>query len=247
MSFLQLPNNKFLVIDTIVLKPKMKEAIDKLTNHGLDIEAVVATHPFHTLGFRAFYQSYPNVPYYGTPRHLRVIPEISWEGSVTECEVRGKWWPFVDMRIPAGAEFVNPMPEDRNHFSSLFVFHSLSRTIHVTDTIMIGSRPGLLLKLGGYRHGSMGFHPSIKGVGLHPTPEAPFLFKTFIKEIIKEWDFDNICAAHMGNKIGGAKEQLKEVLVKAEPLFEKLKERNMKKHDAIADTIKINIEGNECG
>ena len=50
----------------------------------------------------------------------------------------------------------------------------------------------------GYRHGSMSFHPSIKGPGLLPTPEAPYQFKEFIEGILRDWDFDNICAAHMG-------------------------------------------------
>ncbi len=78
---------------------------------------------------------------------------------------------------------------------------------------MVGSHPGILLKLGGmvfffsnhvsnhyegFRHGSMSFHPSIKGVGLYHTPEAPYQFKDFIAGVIKDWDFDNICAAHMG-------------------------------------------------
>ena len=44
----------------------------------------------------------------------------------------------------------------------------------------------------------MSFHPSIKGPGLLPTPEAPYQFKEFIEGILRDWDFDNICAAHMG-------------------------------------------------
>lgn len=108
-----------------------------------------------------------------------------------------------------------PVPESTNHFSGIFVFHRESKVIHVDDTIMIGSHPGILLKLAGYtilykrlininnimnrfRHGSMSFHPSIKGPGLLPTPEAPYQFKEFIEGVIRDWDFDTICAAHMG-------------------------------------------------
>lgn len=247
MSLLKLPNDKYLVIDTVPMNPFLKGGIDEITNNGANIEAVVGTHPFHTLAFRGFHKEYPNVPYYGTPRHLRVIPEIPWAGTLSECEVRNKWAPAVEFKIPAGSEFVAPQPESSNHFSCAFVFHRASRTLHVDDTIMIGSNPGILLKLFGYRHGSMSFHPSIKGPGLLPTPEAPYQFKEYIEHIVREWDFDNICAAHMGNKIGGAKEQLVETLAKAEPLFHKLSEKNKKKDPTHVETPTVLVEGNECG
>jgi CxxC motif-containing protein len=111
MSFLKLSNGKFLVIDTVPLDDEgvIKKEIDELTNNGQDMEAVVACHPFHTLAFRGFYAAYPNVPYYGTPRHLRNIKDIPWVGDVQT--VLDKWAPEVQMRIPAGAEFVAPQPE----------------------------------------------------------------------------------------------------------------------------------------
>jgi hypothetical protein len=114
---------------------------------------------------------------------------------------------------------------------------------------MIGSNPGILLKLAGYKHGSMSFHPSIKNVGLHKTPDAPLLFKDFLCGIIKDWDFDNICAAHMGNKVGDAKKALQETLDKAEKLFSSLVDRNknngpMPKLD---EDNKLVVSGNECG
>jgi len=219
MSIIGLDNGRFLVIDTIPLDQQLKQEIDILTNNGANIEAVLATHPFHTLSFPAFYQAYPNVHYYGTPRHLRVLPNIKWVGDLNDCATRNKWGPEVEMRIPDGAEFVSPVPEKTNHFSCVFVFHRQSRTIHVDDTIFFADQPGFLMKIAGYRHGDMSFHPSIKSVGLFPTPEAPYQFKNFIAGIIKEWDFENIVAAHTGNKIGGAKAQLTTVLARAEPLF----------------------------
>jgi hypothetical protein len=38
------------------------------------------------------------------------------------------------MRIPDGTEFTNP--NDNNRFSSVFVFHKQSKTIHDDDTLM---------------------------------------------------------------------------------------------------------------
>jgi len=246
MSIAKLTNQKYLVIDTIALHPQLKQEIDQLTNNGADIEAVIATHPFHTLAFRGFHKEYPGAPYYGTPRHYRVIPEIPWAGNFNECDIRNKWLPDIEMRIPSGAEFVAPLPEKSNHFSCVFVFHRPSRVLHVDDTIMIGNHPGILLKLAGFRHGSMGFHPSIKGHGLYPTEHAPYQFKEFIAGVIRDWDFDTICAAHMGNKVGGAKAQLQEILDKAEPLFKRLSAKNKGKGEP-SDTPAILAEGNECG
>ncbi len=110
-----------------------KERRPALTDGGKRIEAVVATHPFHTLAFRrgpgpfavflplilrvagapacSFYGHYPTPKYYGTPRHLRNFTDIPWAGDVNCPTVRSLWAPAIDMRIPAGAEFVDPKPE----------------------------------------------------------------------------------------------------------------------------------------
>ena len=123
MSICRLTNGNYLVIDTVNLDAQLKSEIDALTNGGSKIQAVVATHPFHTLAFRGFYSHYPNAKYYGTPRHLRVIPEIPWVGDLQCPKTRALWEPDVFMRIPAGSEFVDPKPELSNHFSNVFVYH----------------------------------------------------------------------------------------------------------------------------
>ena len=102
MSIVQLRNGKFLVIDTVEMNDRLRQEIDQLTKNGEKIEAVVATHPFHTLAFPAFYQYYPKAAYYGTPRHLRRLTDIPWAGDLDDCNVRKKWEPDVYMRIPAG-------------------------------------------------------------------------------------------------------------------------------------------------
>jgi len=102
MSVIRLPSEKYLVVDTIPLTEEIRRELDDLTANGSLIEAVLATHPFHTLAFPAFYKAYPNVAYYGTPRHLRNLSDIPWAGDLNECETRNKWAPHVEMRIPAG-------------------------------------------------------------------------------------------------------------------------------------------------
>lgn len=226
MSLIRLESGRFLVIDTIHLSAVQKRQLDKLTENGNLIEAVLCTHPFHTLYAASFYQNYPKALYYGTPRHLRVVKSVKWEGDLKSSCNRGKWLPEIDMSIPDGAEFVAPLPEKTNHFSCVFVFHAKSGTIHINDTIMVGFKPGVLLKLGGFKHGDLSFHPSLKGPGLYQTENAPFLFRDWLKGVITNWDFDNICAAHMGNKLGGAKLALTELIDKSESLFQKLSKRH---------------------
>jgi hypothetical protein len=102
MSFIELSNGNFLIIDTVELTDHLRQEINHLTDNGNKIEAVIGTHPFHTLSFPTFYESYPNAAYYGTPRHLRRLTQIPWIGSLDDCNVRKKWEPDVELRIPAG-------------------------------------------------------------------------------------------------------------------------------------------------
>jgi hypothetical protein len=246
MSIARLSSGKFLVIDAIPLTQQIKKEFDELTENGTKIEAVLATHPFHTLAFPAFHKAYPDVPYYGAPRHLRTLTGIPWAGDLNVCSTRNQWNPEVEMSIPEGSEFVAPFPESSNHFSSVLVFHKESKTIHVDDTIMYADNPGFILRLVGYRHGKMSFHTSTTGPGLHPTAEAPLQFRDWVQGLIDNWDFDNICIAHFANKIGGAKALLQETLTRAEPLFQRLSESNKNKGPIESSPVQ-NVEGNECG
>jgi len=261
MSFIRLQSGKYLVVDTVPLDDHLKEEIDNMTENGNLMEAVIATHPFHTLAFPAFYEAYPIVPYYGTPRHLNKQPDIPWAGSITENLT--KWEPEVYMRIPAGSEFDNPLPENSNHFSSVWVFHPLAKTMHIDDTVMyyknVSGLVGLVTKIAGMS-GTMEFHPSVKGPGLYPTPDAPNDFKRWVEEVINDWDFDTVCTAHLGNKIGGAKELLVQCLENSQSIFDKLIDKNTalwhehneekqcnKTGDDEEDIEKYNVKGSECG
>jgi hypothetical protein len=255
MSLIRLNNGGFLVIDTVPLDTELKDEIDKLTDQGRNITAVLATHPFHTLSFPGFYEAYPNTVYIGTPRHIRNIKGIAWEkDDISSPAILQRWAPEVEMRIPAGAEFKAPVPEGSNHFSSVWVFHKASKTIHLDDTVMYFEHPSTILKLAGKKADQMEFHMSMEGPGLYPAPDAPDLFKNWVKDILQDWDFDNLCCAHIGRKIGGAKAQLRDSLEKADPIFHKLKKKHQDKMSvsemeeiAATECEKYNVDGNECG
>lgn len=261
MSLVRLPSGKFLVIDTIPLSdnPALKQEFDTLTENGRLIEAVVATHPFHTMAFPGFHALYPSAMYYGTPRHVRTQPQIPWAGDVTKSDVQAKWQPEVSIRIPTGAEFVAPQPELYNHFSSAWVFHAPSKSLHVDDTVMYFHDPSFVMKLTGIKAQQLDFHRTFKGVGLYHTPEAPRQFQSWVQKVIDDWDFDNICCAHTEAKIGGARQALQRLLDSCASTFDKLVERNAKEqakkgavaHDVededSADCGKYNVDGAECG
>lgn len=223
MSIVRLSSGRYLLIDTVPIDEGLRAEIDALTNNGELIEGVVATHPFHTIAFPGFRQAYPEVPFYGTPRHLRVQPDLNWAGNIQDHLAR--WEPDVYMRIPAGAEFVQPMPEKSNHFSAVWVFSPAAHMLHVDDTIMYLEAVPLLLKML-FKSQHFLFHPSIKGPGLYPTPEAPFQFRDWVRDIIRDWDFDSVVCAHRDVRIGGAKALLQTALEDAAPLFESISAKN---------------------
>lgn len=80
----------------------------------------------------------------------------------------------------------------------------------------------------GVETGSLIFHPSINDGGLHPTSEAPLQFRDWMNKMLQDWDFDNLCTAHMGIKMGGAHLLVQELVNRSEKLFQELSERNNK-------------------
>jgi hypothetical protein len=225
MNIVRLSSGRFLILDTVQVSPALKAEIDQLTDNGKLIEAVVATHPFHTLFFPAFHAMYPHVAYYGTPRHIKRQKGINWAGDISQEENLNRWAPDVEMSLPAGAEFVNPT--EGNHFAGVFVFHRASKTVHIDDTIMYVERASCLLSCACVRTGSMSFHLSFTKDGLNETASAPNEFKAWLQEkVLDAWDFDNICTAHMGNMIGGAKAKLQYTLQCAEPDIQRISHRN---------------------
>ncbi|PRP76281.1 hypothetical protein PROFUN_07803 [Planoprotostelium fungivorum] len=228
VNIARLQNGKFLLIDAVPLNDELKDELVRFTDNG------------------------NAAPHYGTPRHLRRLTDIQWVGSLQSCEIRSKWSPEIEMRIPAGAEFAEPLPERTNHFSCVFVYHRESKTIHEDDTIMVISDPGFFLRfLGGMKPDSMTFHQSMCNVGLYPTPEAPYQFIDWLTALINDWDFDNVVGAHIGNKIGGAKEQLRAALEAARPQLERLSKKriggNLSSSMNGEDAPDYNVNGCECG
>lgn len=219
MGLCRLNSGKFVVFDTCQIGKIEKATFDELTSKGSLLEAVVATHPFHTSSFEQFYKWYPNAEYYGTPRHLKRIKSIPWAGSVTDEAVRSRWeGDGIFMRIPAGTEFENPA--ESNHFSGMFVYHQPSRSLFNDDTLLMYSHPNFILRALGKEHQSLDFW--FLRPGLQATKEAPAEFAAFMQGVIQDWDFDNLCLAHTDDMLGGGKKAVTELLERERPHLQKI-------------------------
>lgn len=112
---------------------------------------------------------------------------------------------------------------------------------------MYAENPGIMFRLFGLKAGSTVFHPSIKDNGLHPTAEAPLQFRDWMHQMLKDWDFDNLCTAHIGVKSGGARAAVEELMKNSEQFFIDLSERNKKKIPPTVGKQGEWVSGTECG
>ena len=118
----------------------------------------------------------------------------------------------VEMRIPDGAEFAEP--DENVHFSSVFVFHKDSKTIHDDDTLMYfdPDHVSCCVSMLGARKNLLQFHLTLTSGGLKKGPGSMQAFKEWVQKLIVDWDFDNICTAHYGVVKGGARKMLSETI-----------------------------------
>lgn len=112
---------------------------------------------------------------------------------------------------------------------------------------MYADNPGMMFRLFGLKAGTTMFHPSISGNGLYPTAEAPLQFRDWMNQLLKDWQFDNMCTAHLGNRIGGAHEAVEKFVKDSDKLFEDLSERNRKKIPPTEGKQGEWMSGTECG
>jgi hypothetical protein len=222
--------NKYLIIDAVDLNNSDKDYIDYLTQNGTLIEAVLLTHPFHTESVPNLLSYYPNVKYYGTPRHLRMFPSIKWAGDLTK---HMKDWENdgIFLKIPYGTEIDPQSPKEEvdalsppNAMGSIWVFHQPSGTLHVNDTLCVFNKESdnwfFSLCCCIYPN-DLFFWPFLKK-GLATSKEAPKQFQKFIEEILQEWEFNNLVVSHNGILLGNAKQAIRDSYERTKPKIQSL-------------------------
>lgn len=197
-SLVKQSNGKFVLLDAYTLEGEVKAQVDALTNNGVDIEAVINLHPFHTVHVAWAHQQYPDAKHYGTQRHVTNFPDLPWQPELTESvECAALFVDDFEFSVPAGVDFIST--NENLHFSSVLAYHKGSKTIHSDDTLMYLQLGGVLGKL---KKLEVTFHMTL-GKTLEKREGAVADFREWAIQLAEDWkDAENLCAAHSATLLG---------------------------------------------
>ena len=219
-SLVRRRNGKFVFLDAYSLDPAVKGKVDRLTNGGRDVEAILNLHPFHTLHVKRMSEQFPDAKLYGTSRHVEKAPDLNWQDLKTNNpELHRQFADDFEFSIPRGVDFISA--NEKVHFSSMLAYHLGSNTIHVDDTIMYLRLPFLMRLFG--QKSRVSFHPTL-AKALEKRGGAARDFRDWAQKLIRSWgDAENICAAHTATltrqKAGNftIRDRMQKALEKLEP------------------------------
>lgn len=192
-SLVQLGSGNFVFLDSCSLSTESKIKIDKLTDGGKKVEAIINLHPFHTLKVSEMHSYYPGALLYGTSRHREVLPELPWEELCSEDKaLHALYADDLAFSVPEGVHFYTD--NQQIHFSSVLSYHAVSKTIHVDDTLMFTPYPRVLSALG--FKDRLSLHPTLP-FALEKNKKSADQFRRWGQSLVSEWeDATNLCAAH---------------------------------------------------
>jgi hypothetical protein len=194
-SLVRRSNGSYVVLDACGLSDDIRTWLERQTEGGERLEALVNLHPFHTLHVKTFAGSFPKAKLYGTKRHIERLRDLPWQPVCTEdAELRQELGEDLEFSVPRGVELV---PADPNlHFGSVLAFHRATKTLHVDDTLTYLRMPWPVRV---FKRDSLSFHPTLAKV-LEQRPGAVADFRRWASELVERTKgVDNLCAAHMGN------------------------------------------------
>jgi len=192
-SLVRRANGKFVFLDAYTLDGQALQMVNKLTNNGKNLEAVLHLHPFHTVHVKTMHVMFPKAKQYGTARHLERFPKLPWSKLRTEDpELHELFADDFEFSVPRGVDFISD--NENVHFSSVLAYHPATRTLHVDDTFMHirFPLPARLLGIGT----AVSLHPTL-AKALEKRPGAAEDFDSWMRELVEQWsDIENLCAAH---------------------------------------------------
>lgn len=197
-SLVRRNDGSYVVLDTCGLSDTTRSWLEKQTDGGKRIEAIVNLHPFHTVFVKEFARSFPGAKLYGTRRHVERFADLTWQPVHTEdAELQKELACDLEFSVPRGVDFI---PSDQNlHFASVLAFHAASKTLHVDDTLVYMRMPWVLRPV---KRDSLGFHPTLAKV-LQRRAGAVADFRSWGNELVERTKgVENLCAAHLGNLLG---------------------------------------------
>lgn len=188
-SLVRRKNGKFVFLDSYKYGGFVKRDINKLTDGGADVEAIINLHPFHTVHVPKMHDMFPNAKLYGSSRHIQRAPDLPWAADLVDsAKFAKRFKEDFEFSVPKGVDFISA--NEKVHFSSVLAYHRASKTLHVDDTLMY-MRPPIGVFSPGVR-----FHPTLKQA-LEKRAGAAGEFQTWAENLIAEWgDAETLCAAH---------------------------------------------------
>ena len=188
-SLVRLTNGKFVFLDAYKPSFSVRREINKLTDDGANVDAIINLHPFHTVHVPKMHELFPAAKLYGSVRHMARAPDLPWEKEgVDAAKFAKRFKDDFEFSVPAGVDFISR--NDKVHFSSVLAYHPASKTLHVDDTLMY-----LRLPLGAISPG-IRFHPTLKQA-LEKRAGAADDFQAWAEKLIENWgDAQTLCAAH---------------------------------------------------
>lgn len=199
-SLVRRQNGRYLILDACKLEPDARELVDRETDGGERIDAVLHLHPFHTLFAASLHEIYPKAKVYGTARHRERCPTVPWQAETTDQpSLHELFADDLDFMVPRGVDFI---PTNQNlHFSSVLAFHRASKTLHVDDTLNYIRLPWPIRV---FKRDHLSFHPSLAQV-LERRAGAARDFRAWTQELLERTrSVENLVAAHMSTLVGRA-------------------------------------------
>ena len=202
-SLIKRTNGKYLFLDAYTLSDEIKHRVDRITDEGKAVEAIINLHPFHTVHVKKAHQQYPHAKLYGTKRHLEKFPDLPWQPELSESQACAALFADdLEFSVPAGVDFISS--NEHLHFSSVLAYHKASKTIHSDDTLMYLPLPGLLGKL---KKPDISFHMTLSQT-LEKRAGAAEDFRNWVKQLAEQWgDAENLCAAHSATLLGSENQE----------------------------------------
>jgi hypothetical protein len=195
MSLVRRSTGAFVLLDSYEPDAADQDELLALTDGGLQIDAVLNLHPFHTLHCDFAQQWLPHARLIGTRRHHHHLPHLRWDPALIEDMATHRQFDnTLDFSIPSGVDFISD--DEDVHVGSVIARHRASGTVHCDDTLNILDLPSLAQML--VPGPKLRFHPAL-AKALEKRSGAADDYIGWANALARDWaDTRTVCAAHIG-------------------------------------------------
>ncbi|MBD3729947.1 MAG: hypothetical protein IE933_09595 [Sphingomonadales bacterium] len=192
-SLVELASGDYVFLDSYTLDDAIRAQVDRVTDGGAKVRAIINLHPFHTVHCAWMHRAFPEARLYGTVRHHQYLDGLPWQPEPVESEFFPPLFAGqIEFSVPAGIDLV--CADQNVHFGSVLAYHPPSQTIHVDDTLSRIEAP-FPLSLAPMA-GRLDFHPTL-GKALRQQAGAADAFREWAVDLALRWhEAGRIVTAH---------------------------------------------------